>query len=83
MATSNANRIYTPLTDVIRGHLQSLGRRTMQVHPGSAPPNPGIKYLARLVSSQGAVVLGTGAHTYDRFVRDVGFCERYETTEPG
>ena len=37
---------------------------------------------AGLVSSRGAIVLGTGSHTYDRFVRDVGFCERDETTEP-
>ena len=37
---------------------------------------------AGLVSSRGAIVLGTGGHTYDRFVRDVGFCERDETTEP-
>jgi hypothetical protein len=31
----------------LRGHLQSLGRRTRQVHPGSAPPNAGTKQLAR------------------------------------
>ena len=37
---------------------------------------------ARLVTSQGAIVLGTGSYTYDRFVRDVGFCQRDETTEP-
>ncbi len=37
---------------------------------------------ARVVSAQGAIVLSTGPHTYDRFVRDVGFCERDETTEP-
>ena len=36
----------------------------------------------RLVASQGAIVRGTGPQTYDRFVRDVGFCERDETTEP-
>ena len=37
---------------------------------------------AGLVGARGAIVLGTGGHTYDRFVRDVGFCERDETTEP-
>jgi hypothetical protein len=37
---------------------------------------------ARLVSAHGAIVLGTGGHTYDRYVRDVGFCQRDETTEP-
>ena len=28
----------------------------------------------QLVLARGAAVLGTGAHTYDRFVRDVSFC---------
>ena len=33
---------------------------------------------ARLVASQGAIVLGTGGPTYDRFVRDRSFCEPTE-----
>ena len=33
---------------------------------------------ARLVTRQGAVVLGTGGQTYDRFVRDRSFCEPTE-----
>ena len=33
---------------------------------------------ARLVAAQGAVVLGTGGQTYDRFVRDRSFCEPTE-----
>ncbi|GJD94920.1 hypothetical protein [Methylobacterium iners] len=32
------------------------------------------------VSQQGGVVLGTGGATYDRFVRDRGFCEATEIT---
>ena len=32
----------------------------------------------RLVASQGAIVLGTGGPTYDRFVRDRSFCEPTE-----
>jgi hypothetical protein len=35
-----------------------------------------------LVASRGAVVLGTGGYTYDRFVSDQRFCLRTETTEP-
>ncbi|NBJ12254.1 hypothetical protein [Microvirga arsenatis] len=35
-----------------------------------------------LVFSRGAVVLGTGAYTYDRYVRGRGFCEINEVTEP-
>lgn len=29
----------------------------------------------QLVFSRGAIVLGTGGYTYDRFVRDDSFCE--------
>ncbi|GJD33355.1 hypothetical protein QO012_000971 [Methylobacterium aerolatum] len=32
----------------------------------------------RLVAGQGAIVLGTGGQTYDRFVRDRSFCEPTE-----
>ena len=32
-----------------------------------------------LVAQEGALVLGTGGQTYDRFVRDLGFCQREET----
>ena len=37
---------------------------------------------AGLVASHGAVVLGTGGYTYDRFVAHGGFCLRSEVTEP-
>jgi hypothetical protein len=30
---------------------------------------------ARLILDRGAVVLGTGGQTFDRYVRDRGFCE--------
>jgi hypothetical protein len=35
-----------------------------------------------LVASRGAIVLGTGAHTYDRYVVHTGFCPHDQTTEP-
>ena len=35
-----------------------------------------------LVASQGAVVLGTGVYTYDRYVAHQGFCGLDQTTEP-
>nr|WP_170316060.1 hypothetical protein [Microvirga calopogonii] len=35
-----------------------------------------------LVFSRGAVVLGTGTYTYDRYVRDRSFCENNETIDP-
>ena len=36
----------------------------------------------RLVFSHGALVLGTGGFSYDRFVRDRTFCEFNEFTRP-
>lgn len=38
--------------------------------------------VRQIVLAYGAVVLGTGTHTYDRYVRDASFCEIGETTEP-
>jgi hypothetical protein len=35
----------------------------------------------RIVAQAGAAVLGTGGATYDRFVRDRGFCAVGEITE--
>jgi hypothetical protein len=37
---------------------------------------------AGLVASRGAIVLGTGGYTYDRFVSDGRFCLNTEITEP-
>lgn len=36
----------------------------------------------QVVASRGAVVLGTGGYTYDRFVIHRGFCEINEFAEP-
>lgn len=35
-----------------------------------------------LVQRVGGIVLRTGGHTYDRFVRDKGFCTPQEMTKP-
>ncbi len=40
------------------------------------------RQAAGLVFSRGALVLGTGGHTYDRFVRDRSFCEVTEVLDP-
>jgi hypothetical protein len=37
---------------------------------------------AGFVFSRGGVVLGTGGHTYDRFVRDRSFCQITEVLRP-
>jgi len=47
-----------------------------QARPQS--PNMTCAQVRQLVLSQGAVVLGTGGFTFDRYVRDGSFCERAE-----
>jgi len=37
---------------------------------------------AQIVYAQGAVVLGTGGYTYDRYVRDRSFCQIDEYNSP-
>ena len=44
--------------------------------------NMSCRQAAGLVASRGAIVLGTGGYTYDRFVRDRSFCQITEVTEP-
>ena len=51
-----------------------------QTRPSSV--NMSCRQAAGLVASRGAIVLGTGGHTYDRFVADRRFCLRTEVTEP-
>ncbi|MBB4039948.1 hypothetical protein GGR34_001595 [Microvirga flocculans] len=50
----------------------------------SRPMTPGMtcNQARNLVLSRGAIVLGTGTYTYDRYVRDQRFCEINETIEP-
>ena len=47
----------------------------------SAPALPCAE-VARLVTTQGAVVLSTGAQTYDRYVSTRGFCPRSTYARP-
>jgi len=50
----------------------------------SRPFTPGMtcNQARGTVYARGAVVLGTGTYTYDRYVRDRSFCEFNETIEP-
>ena len=50
--------------------------------PRPATTAMGCRQAAGLVASSGAIVLGTGRNTYDRFVSDARFCLTTETTEP-
>jgi len=59
---------------------------SMLVTSAVAQPRPSSVQMscgqaAGLVASRGAVVLGTGGYTYDRFVADQRFCLRSEMTE--
>lgn len=47
----------------------------------SAPTRPCSANRQSVVAG-GAIVLGTGGYTYDRFVRDRSFCQHDEYTEP-
>ena len=54
--------------------------------PAAAQPRPfapGMPCAAvrALVAAEGAVILGTGTHAYDRYVAHAGFCPRDQTTE--
>jgi len=60
---------------------------TLQVTSAVAQTRPSTvamscRQAAGIVSSAGGIVLGTGGYTYDRFVRDRGFCLITEITEP-
>ena len=59
----------------------------LDVSPVAAQPRPSTVAMkcaqaAGLVASRGAIVLGTGGFTYDRFVVDRRYCAITETTEP-
>jgi hypothetical protein len=52
--------------------------------PAQAQPRPMTPGLAcgqvqQLVQRNGAIVLGTGTYTYDRYVRDLSFCQLDES----
>lgn len=49
------------------------GGAAAQTRPSSVAMTCG--QTAGLILDRGAVVLGTGGQTYDRYVRDRGFCE--------
>ena len=56
------------------------GAAAAQSRPSTVDMTCGASRLA--VAQRGAVVLGTGGYTYDRFVRDPGFCQVGEFVEP-
>ena len=57
------------------------GSATAQPRPST--PSLTCAQAGQIVYAQGAAVLGTGGYTYDRYVRDRGFCQIDEFTVPG
>ena len=49
--------------------------------PRPMTPNMPCAQAQQLVARNGAIVLGTGTYTYDRYVRDESFCQRDERLE--
>ncbi|WP_201831704.1 hypothetical protein [Microvirga zambiensis] len=58
---------------------------TTSVQAQSRPSTPSMtcNQARQIVASRGAVVLGTGTYTYDRYVRDRAYCEINETIQVG
>jgi hypothetical protein len=54
----------------------------LAAQPRLSTPTMTCGQASSLVASAGGIVLGTGGYTYDRFVRDRGFCLITEVTEP-
>ena len=63
--------------------MPSLAAATALAQPRPDSTGMSCRQAAGLVQARGALVLGTGRHTYDRFVRDRSFCEITEVAEPG
>ena len=56
---------------------------SVQAQSRPSTPSMTCSQAQQIVASRGAVVLGTGTYTYDRYVRDRSYCEINETTELG
>jgi hypothetical protein len=68
--------------------LSFLVTASLTLATAEAQPRPSTTLMTcaeatRLVSSRGAIVLGTGGQTYDRFVADRSFCEITEAVRRG
>ncbi len=50
--------------------------------PGPTTLTMSCAVAAATVARAGAIVLTTGADTYDRFVAQIGFCQRGQITKP-
>ncbi len=65
----------------------SLGVLFLVVQYSTSTARPAVYKMScrqaiELVSKAGAIVLSTGDTTFDRFVRDQGFCDRGKGTTP-
>lgn len=67
---------------ILLGIVVALVGTSADAQPRQSTVNMTCAQAAGLVASSGAIVLGTGGSTYDRFVRDRRFCLITEGTEP-
>ncbi|WP_091714588.1 hypothetical protein [Methylobacterium phyllostachyos] len=61
---------------IVAALILAAGPAVAQTRPSSTTMT--CQQAAALIRSRGALVLGTGGMTYDRFVRDRSFCEPTE-----
>lgn len=59
----------------------SAAATSAQAQPRPMTPAMGCAQAQQLVLRNGAIVLGTGTHTYDRYVRDLSFCQIDESLQ--
>jgi len=71
-----------PIRRIALGLLLSLTVTAADSQPRPSTPARSCSANRQSVTANGAIVLGTGGYTYDRFVRDRSFCEFDEATEP-
>jgi hypothetical protein len=70
------------MTHIALSALLLLAAMPALAQPRPSTPDRSCAANRQSVAANGAIVLGTGGYTYDRFVRDGGFCQHGEYLEP-
>ncbi len=70
------------MTRIALSALLLLATMPALAQPRPSTPERSCAANRQNVAARGAIVLGTGGHTYDRFVRDRSFCEHGDYLEP-
>ncbi|KPF69192.1 hypothetical protein IP69_10885 [Bosea sp. AAP35] len=70
------------MTRVTLSLMLVLAAGAAMAQPRPSTPERSCAANRQSVAANGAIVLGTGGHTFDRFVRDRGFCQHGDFLEP-